>query len=82
MNDNDHSIVQALQLLRNGQWDAAHDIVQQRSDPAACRVHALLHRVEGDDGNAAYWYRRAGQTVPEVDTDRELDDLITEFDAG
>lgn len=26
-------------------------------------VHAYLHRKEGDPANAAYWYRRAGQTV-------------------
>ena len=25
----------------------------------AARVHAHLHRVEGDDGNAGYWYREA-----------------------
>ena len=25
-------------------------------------VHALIHRIEGDDANAAYWYRRAGRT--------------------
>jgi hypothetical protein len=24
-------------------------------------VHAYLHRVEGDPGNAAYWYRQAGK---------------------
>lgn len=24
------------------------------------RVHAYLHRKEGDPSNAAYWYRRAG----------------------
>ena len=26
-------------------------------------VHAYLHRVEGDLGNAGYWYRQAGQPV-------------------
>jgi hypothetical protein len=24
-------------------------------------VHAYLHRVEGDLGNASYWYRRTGK---------------------
>jgi hypothetical protein len=24
-------------------------------------VHAYLHRKEGDEGNAAYWYGRAGK---------------------
>ena len=27
-------------------------------------VHAYLHRVEGDDENASYWYRRAGIAAP------------------
>ena len=26
-------------------------------------MHAYLHRKEGDVGNAAYWYRRAGRAV-------------------
>jgi len=26
-------------------------------------IHAYLHRKEGDQGNAAYWYRRAGKPV-------------------
>jgi hypothetical protein len=26
-------------------------------------VHAYLHRKEGDEGNAAYWYNRAGEPV-------------------
>ena len=29
----------------------------------AAWVHAYLHRVEGDLGNAGYWYRQAGQPV-------------------
>ena len=28
------------------------------------RVHAYLHRIEGDEENAGYWYRRAGVAVP------------------
>jgi hypothetical protein len=46
-----------------GQWDEAHKIVQEESSAAAAWVHAYLHRVEGDLGNAGYWYRQAGQPV-------------------
>jgi len=28
------------------------------------RIHAWLHREEGDLGNAGYWYARAGKTIP------------------
>ena len=24
-------------------------------------IHAVLHKIEGDLGNARYWYRRAGR---------------------
>ena len=44
-----------------GNWDQAHKLVQDESTPEAAWVHAYLHRVEGDLGNAGYWYRRAGR---------------------
>jgi hypothetical protein len=28
------------------------------------QVHAYLHRLEHDDENARYWYRRAGTPMP------------------
>lgn len=31
--------------------------------PEGSWVHAYLHRKEGDHGNAAYWYSRAGKPV-------------------
>ncbi len=46
-----------------GDWDKAHRIVQDEPTREAAWVHAYLHRVEGDLGNAAYWYRQAGQPV-------------------
>jgi len=46
-----------------GDWDRAHRIVQDEDSRDAAWVHAYLHRVEGDLGNAGYWYRQAGQQV-------------------
>ncbi|PJG54403.1 hypothetical protein CVM73_14240 [Bradyrhizobium forestalis] len=46
-----------------GDWDRAHKIVQDDSGRDAAWVHAYLHRVEGDLGNAGYWYRQAGQVA-------------------
>jgi hypothetical protein len=46
-----------------GDWDAAHRVAQEIDDADGAWVHAYLHRKEGDAGNAAYWYRRAGQPV-------------------
>ena len=42
-------------------WDKAHAIVMDEADKDCAWVHAYLHRVEGDLGNASYWYRQAGK---------------------
>jgi hypothetical protein len=60
---------------RSGDWDAAHNLVQSRSDKLACLIHAYLHREEGDLGNAGFWYRRAGESVPDNTLAEELDRL-------
>ena len=51
----------ALWWAARGDWDQAHGIVQDEETSEAAWVHAYLHRVEGDLGNAGYWYRRAGK---------------------
>jgi hypothetical protein len=43
-----------------GNWNAAHEMVQQLSDPLAHHIHAYLHRKEGDVSNSKYWYSRSG----------------------
>jgi len=61
----------ALWYEANGDWDRAHRLAQEERGAAGAWVHAYLHRVEGDAGNAAYWYRRAGQPVAEGTTREE-----------
>jgi hypothetical protein len=46
-----------------GDWTRAHDSAQQDEGVEGAWIHAYLHRKEGDQGNAAYWYRRAGKPV-------------------
>ena len=57
------TLLRALWHDARGEWDAAHQIAQDVDDKSGAWVHAYLHRREGDLGNAAYWYRRAGQPV-------------------
>ena len=45
-----------------GDWTRAHESAQQDEGPNGAWVHAYLHRKEGDDSNAEYWYRRASKT--------------------
>jgi hypothetical protein len=53
--------LQALWYDKKGDWEQAHEIVQNASDPDSAWVHAYLHRKEGDLSNAHFWYRRSGQ---------------------
>ncbi len=55
----------ALWFEGKGDWQRAHAALQDDASPEGAWVHAYLHRVEGDPGNAAYWYRRAGKPVPQ-----------------
>jgi hypothetical protein len=52
---------EALWHAAKGDWNRAHQLAQQRDDAAGAWVHAYLHRIEGDDDNARYWYGRAGR---------------------
>ena len=52
-------LLRAVELAQTGDWDTAHQIVQQYEDGTAAWIHAVLHKIEGDLGNARYWYRRA-----------------------
>ena len=49
----------ALDLLAAGDWQHAHEIVQERSSPLAAWLHGIVHTLEGDLDNARYWYRKA-----------------------
>ena len=68
-------LLEALELDKQGDWDGAHKIVQVLKSKAACRVHAYLHRKEGDLGNAAYWYSQAGSSMPSKSLEDEWEEL-------
>ena len=62
---NRDELSKALALLRKGNWEAAHRIVQQDEDsPLACWAHGIVHLMEGDTSNARYWYREAKRAFP------------------
>ena len=55
-------LLRAIELALAGKWDDAHLIVQQyEADATAAWIHAVLYKIEGDPGNARYWYRRANR---------------------
>ena len=54
-----------------GDWTRAHESAQQDEGRDGSWVHAYLHRKQGDQGNAAYWYSRAGKDVCHESLDAE-----------
>jgi hypothetical protein len=54
----------AVALLAQGDWRAAHRIVQDDEEsPLSCWAHGIVHLMEGDVPNARYWYRVAGRAL-------------------
>lgn len=69
--------LRALWHAARGEWDTAHEIAQaQEGEARHDWVHAHLHRVEGDQGNAGYWYRRARQPVSTLSLEAERDAMV------
>lgn len=70
----------ALWREKRGDWKAAHEIIQDIPTKEAARIHAYLHRREGDESNARYWYRQAAEVFPSGQTlDEEWRHLIERF---
>lgn len=67
--------VEALWWDAHGNWSRAHDLVNDLEIPDAMAVHAYLHRKEGDNWNADYWYRRAGRRYRRTSLDEEWEAL-------
>jgi hypothetical protein len=72
-------LVLALWHDARGDWDAAHRVAQDIEGADGSWVHAYLHRKEGDAGNAAYWYRRAGRPVATVPLGAEWEQIVAEL---
>ena len=73
------SELNALWLDKKRQWDAAHDLIQNLSGRGPARVHAYLHRKEGDIWNAKYWYSMAKDKMPDISLDEEWQLLVSKY---
>ena len=63
----------AIRHLTHGDWQKAHAIVQNDNTEMGYWAHGIVHMLEGDLGNARYWYRRAGRPFPK---DRDVDSEV------
>lgn len=55
---NKTELIIAVQAALDGDWEVAHKIAQNYSDTKANWLHAVLHKIEGDELNSKYWYAR------------------------
>jgi hypothetical protein len=59
-----------------GDWHRAHNIAQEVSSADGAWVHAYLHRKEGDEGNAGYWYGQARKPHSRLPLESEWDEIV------
>lgn len=74
--------LQGLWWARKGDWDKAHRLIMDEHSSEAAWVHAYLHRVEGDEGNALYWYRQARRSPAEGPVEAEWDAIVAALTGG
>jgi hypothetical protein len=55
---NKNALSMAVEAALAGDWEKSHNIAQDFSDPIANWIHAVLHKIEGDESNSKYWYAR------------------------
>ena len=67
----------AIRHLTRGDWQKAHAIVQNDESDLGYWAHGIVHMVEGDIGNARYWYRRAQQPEATGALDAEWQQIVT-----
>jgi hypothetical protein len=69
----------ALWHLKKGNWEQSHNIAQDIHTPMGSWIHALIHVIEGDQGNGNYWFAKAGKPSRRMsDIDALWDEIATE----
>lgn len=75
-----HELLSALLFTAKNDWEAAHEIAQKHEGVLDYdRIHALLHRIEGDEFNAQYWYRRINEVYAKRSIAEDWTFLTIEF---
>jgi hypothetical protein len=66
----------ALWWDAKGEWARGHDLINDLETKDAMAVHAYLHRKEGEEWNADYWYCRAGRSFHRPTLEAEWEALL------
>ena len=79
-NDLSNDQLKALWQDKKGNWERAHELAQKKEgDWDYDRIHAYLHRVEGDLFNAKWWYRQLNLDYPKVSLTEEWEELVERY---
>jgi hypothetical protein len=73
------NLLKALWYDHQGEWDLAHEEIQDGEDTYSAAIHAYLHRKEGDLSNARYWYSTANRRPFSGSLDAEWESLVREL---
>jgi len=73
--ENVNQYAMALWYDAKGDWQQAHNIIQDIENKTAYRIHGYLHRKEGENGNASYWYDKAGTELPQYSLEKEWEEI-------
>ena len=74
-----NKLLQALWYDAKGNWKKSHEIASEIETKDGSLLHAYLHRKEGDQWNADYWYNRAKSKSPNMDLNAEWQELVKKF---
>lgn len=75
-------LVAAGLYLWNGALEESHRISQEQETPPGSYWHGIMHRMEGDYGNANYWFARAGRFPQHAALQRFAAQLLNERESG
>lgn len=65
-----------------GDWARGHDLINELHTQDAMAVHAYLHRKDGDEWNADYWYERSSSRFRRPALEAEWRALVEALLAG
>lgn len=69
--------LRALWFAAKGNWERAHATVQDDPSTEAAWVHAHLHKQEGDQSNARYWYARSVRNTMKLTLKEEWEEIVS-----
>jgi len=72
-------VLLALWWDKKENWESAHNTAQEIHNADGAWVHAYLHRREGDDFNAGYWYNRAKKQKCHKSLEEEWEEIVKDL---